>query len=433
MQLRAQALRTPDGGTIALAAICVVAVCALATQIPFRPGFALGVGVLALGTGVVLTAPVLLLAGVFVTTFAYWRVGPGTLNMSIGDATTVLAVMAALPFVPWRSRALRRILAGFVFYMLVLAVVVLATPTEKAMAEWAHRWILFAGALLIGAAAGYRKQTQLALKAFLLAAAVVAVTAIINAVTSGFQPAFPFGMHKNAAGPLMAMGVLILIAAPWEVGFRPSFVRHLRVLLIIGVFATQSRGAGLAVVAAIAIYAMRHPSARQRAPVFFLLIAIALLVVSAFTLDSETQDNPKFNGITLRENSNEVALDTIWARNYALGGGLRWFTDAANIAGTPHNVVVSELSESGIAGLAALLIVFGNTAWFMHRRRDPLGETAFLVLIFYLLFGLTAIFWIAGMVTMPMLLVGLAVGEAARSLALPSESKTTSNLPGRDS
>jgi len=232
-------------GRLVAAGVVGVGVCVVGLMVPGNVGFAGAIAFALLAAGIILTAPAVLLAAVFATTFAYFRVGPASVNMSMGDAVTVLAVLAALPFVPWRNRSLRRVLVGVAFYLTVILVAVLAHPTDKAIAEWFHRGVLCGGTVLIGAAAGDRKQTALALKAFVYASAFVAVFSVLDTIATGFSPAYPFGMHKNAAGPLMAMGFIILIVAPWRLEIRPSWVRHLRVLLVLGVFATQSRGAGL--------------------------------------------------------------------------------------------------------------------------------------------------------------------------------------------
>jgi O-antigen ligase len=261
------------------------------------------------------------------------------------------------------------------------------------------------------------------------AGAFVAVAAILDTITSGFQPAYPFGMHKNGAGPLMAMGIVVLIAAPWRLEIRPSWVRHLRILLVLGVFATQSRGAGLALVAVIAFYAMRHREARQRAPVFFLVVSLALIVASAVTLQAEHDDNPKFNGIDTREGTYDVALGDIWSNHPVTGGGMRWFDQPGAAAGVPHNLVIAELSENGIIGLLAVLVLIANTVLVLLPRRDPMGEAALLVLVLEVLFGLTGIFWVAGTFTLPFLIVGLAVGDPSPVIGRSQRRALTSPSP----
>jgi O-antigen ligase len=331
--------------------------------------------------------------------------------MSAGDAVTFLALGAAIPLVPWRNRSLRRVLTGLAFYLALLAIAVASHPTSRARNEWVHRAVIFGGAVLIGAAIAHRHQVRNALRAVVGAAALVSIAAVIDTVTSGFQAAYPFGMHKNGAGPMLAMVAIVLIAAPWRLEMRPIVIRHVRILVILGVFATQSRGAGLALVVAIAFYAVRHKQARQRAPIFFMTIALILVAVSVVTLQDQQENNPKFNGVTLRSNTIDDALHQVWEAHPFTGGGLKYFAAAYNTAGGAEQIFVAELSEAGIIGLFGLLVLLANTFFVLYRRRDALGEACFLAFVVEICYALTGIFWVAGTLTLPMLLVGLAVGE----------------------
>ena len=404
--LRRQGIGQTLGSVAVLLGVFLVAWLA-----PTHQGIAFGGAALLLAVGFMLTAPLFLFAAVFAAVFAYWRVGPASVNLSIGDAVTFLALGAALPHVPWRSPALRRVLAGLGFYLTLLAVSVLAHPSSRARTEWVHRALLFGGAVLIGAAIAHREQIKNSLRALVFAATIVALASIADALTSGLQPAFPFGMHKNAAGPMLAMVAILLIAAPWKLEIRPSILRHIRIIVIIGVFATQSRGAGLALVVVICIYAMRHKRARQRAPVFFMTIALVLITVSVVTLQGQQENNPKFNGVTLRQNTIDVALNDVWANHKLTGGGLKYFAATYNTAGGAEQIFIAELAEAGLIGLLGLLVMLTNTWLVLQPRRDPMGEAAFLVFTLELLYALTAIFWVAGTLTLPMLVVGLAVGH----------------------
>jgi hypothetical protein len=316
-----------------------------------------------------------------------------------------------LPHVPWHNRTLRRVLAGLGFYLTLLLIVVLAHPTDRAKIEWVHRLVLYGGAVMIGAAIAHRHQIRNSLRALVYVATLVGLVAVLDTLTHGLQPAYPFGLHKNGAGPMLAMVAMLLIAAPWRVEIRPSVLRHMRIIIIAGVFATQSRGAGLALVAVICIYALRHKRARQRAPIFFLLVATVLIAVSVVTLKDQQENNPKFNGVELRQNTIDAALNDAWAHNRITGAGLKYFAATFNTAGGAEQIFVAELSEAGLIGLLGLLVMTTNTWLVLQPRRDPLGEAAFLVFTLDLLYALTGIFWVAGTLTLPMLIVGLAVGE----------------------
>ncbi len=260
--------------------------------------------------------------------------------------------------------------------------------------------------------------------------AVISVGAIFDSVAEGFRPAYPFGINKNLAGALLGMALILLIVAPAQTRIRWSVIRHLRILILVGLIATQCRGAGLALVAVVAIYAARHRSARRRAPIFFLTVALGLIVVSVVTLNEEYRNNPKFNSIDSRQSSFDVAIDQVWLKHPLTGAGLRYFQASDNggfVTVGVHNAVLAELTETGIIGLAGLLVLLGFTFTVLVRRRDPIGEAAFLIFVFQFLFGLTDVYWVAGSFSFSMLVVGLAVGiepdrteQAERGILAPA-------------
>ena len=395
----------------------IVAVSALALTIPSRPTFALGVAILLLALSIVLAAPSLLFALVFGATYAYWRVGPGTLNMSVCDAVTLAALVAAIPYVPWQSRVLRRVLMGLAFYLALIGVSLLAHPTDRAIAEWFHRGVLFGGAVLIGAAVANRRETGIVLRTFVYAGALVSLSAVYESVTSGFDPAYPFTMHKNLAGSLLSVGIVVLVVAPIQLRFRRATTRFLLVLLVAGLAATQSRGAALALVAVLAVHVIRSRRGRRRAPMFLLVMSLVLIVGSVVTLEDELKSNPRFNAIEARVNAFDYAVNDVWLQHPLTGGGLRWFQEFGTSNAGVHDLVLAELSEVGLIGLFGLIVLLGNTTVELVRRRSRVREMALLVFLFQILFGVTQILWVAGSLTVTMLMVGLAVGERPARIA----------------
>jgi hypothetical protein len=396
---------------VVIPGVLVIAVGALAVTIPSRPAFALGVATVLLALSIVLAAPSLLFALVFGATFAYWRVGPGTLNMSVCDAVTLVALGAAIPYAPWQSRALRRVLIGLTFYLAVIGVSLLTHPTERAIAEWFHRGVLFGGAVVIGAAVAHRRETGIVLRTFVYAGALVSLSAVYESITSGFDPAYPFTMHKNLAGSLVSVGIVVLVVVPSQLMFRRMTTRGPLVLLVAGLAATQSRGAALALVAVLAVHVIRSRRGRRRAPIFLLVVSLLLIVGSVVTLEDELKSNPRFNAIEARVNAFDYAVNDVWLPHPLTGGGLRWFQEFGTANAGVHNLVLAELSEVGLIGLFGLIVLFGNTTLVLWRRRTPIGEMAFLVFLFLILFGVTQILWVAGTLTVTMLTVGLAIGE----------------------
>lgn len=364
---------------------------------------------------VVLPVPVML--AVAPSTFGYWRVGPAMLDMSLADAMTVIGALAALPFVPWRNRTLRPLLVVLAFYAGVAAVSVVGSPSVPAAFEVAHRVVMVAGPVFIGSALAVLGRARLALRLFLAACMFVAAAAVAATVSSGLEPAYPFGMHKNAVGALLASGLLTLVTARSVVALPRLPTLVVGVVIFAGMLASQSRGAALGLAAASAIYLFRHGGRRwvRIAPVI-LVISIGMLLFAILSFDAEQsalQGTPaaQHSSYNTRVRSYEYAIERAWSPNPLFGSGPRWFNQPETLAEVPHNLVVQELSETGLAGLGALTLLLGTIFVVTWRMRTPLGDAGFLVLAERVLDSMLGILWVAGTGTLPFLVVGLAVGD----------------------
>ncbi len=390
----------------------------LAALAASEPALALGLigGVVVVAA--VLLAPLLLLVGAFPATFAYWRVGPASIGMSVADALTFLGALAALPFVPWRSPTLRRLLIASAGYGAVLLLTVLAHPASRSLIEVFHRMSMVVGAVFIGAAIAQLGRVRLALRAFLGTAALISIVAAVDTLAHHLQPAYPLGIQKNAAGELIVMGLVILLIVPRRVGLPKVQTAVLSTVLVIGLAASEARGPALALVAVFAIHLLRQRRRRDatriaRMAPLLLLASIVLIGISATTyrdrdLNSQTQ---QFNSLNSRLDTYDYAIENVWKPHLLDGSGLKWFFAPGSPVGAPHNLIISELSEAGLIGLAALalfLIVILRTA---RRSSSDLGDAAFLVMVARLLESMLGIFWTAGTGTLPFLLLGLMVGD----------------------
>lgn len=364
---------------------------------------------------VVLPVPVML--AVAPSTFGYWRVGPSMLDMSLADAMTIVGALAALPFVPWGNRALRPILVVLAFYAAVAAVSVVGSPSVPAAFEVAHRVAMVAGPVCIGSALAVLGRARLALRLFLAACVSVAAAAVAATVSSGLEPAYPFGMHKNAVGALLASGLLALVTARSVIGLGRLLTVSSGAVLFAGMLASQSRGAALGLAAASGIYLFRHGGQRwvRLAPVI-LVVSLGMLLFAILSFDAEQsalQGTPaaQHSSYNTRLRSYDFAIDRAWSPNPLFGSGPRWFNKPETLAEVPHNVVIQELSETGLAGLGALTVLLGTIFVVTWRMRTPLGDAGFLVLAERVLDSMLGILWVAGTGTLPFLVVGLAVGD----------------------
>ena len=390
----------------------------LATIAASQPVVALGlIGGLTLVV-MALVAPLLVLIGVFPATFAYWRVGPGSVDMSVTDAMTILGILAALPFVPWRSRSLRRILAATAGYAAILLVTVVAHPAQRSLVEVFHQVSLVAGAMLIGAAISRLGQARLALRALVISCAVVSAAAAADTLAHRLRPAYPFGIQKNGAGELIVMGLVVLLAASRRLGWGPWMIRLLSVTLLVGLIASESRGAALALVVVFALHLLRQRRAGgatrlMRLAPLLLVVSLILIAISVATYSSR-ELNPgteKFNSVNTRLDTYSYAIEKKWVPNLVFGAGLKWFFAPDSVFGVPHNLVIDELSEAGLIGLLGMTMLLWVVLRSMRRSTSDLSEVGNLAVVARLLEAVVGVFWVAGPGTLPFLIVGLVVGD----------------------
>jgi len=365
-----------------------------------------------------LLTPAVVLVAMFPATFAYWRVGPASVDMSVTDALTIVAILAALPFVPWRSPTLRRILVATAGYCAILAVTVVVHPAQRSVVEVVHQASIVAGAVLIGSAVSRLGYARLALRALLVTAAVISWAAAIDTVAHKLQPAYPFGIQKNAAGELIVMGLVVLLTVPHRLRWSRLMVGFMAVTLLGGLVASESRGAALALVAVFALHLLRQRKAgsstriTRLAPLLLvvsvLLIGISVITYQARDLNPQTE---QFNSVNSRLDTYSYAIDHKWEPNLVFGAGLKWFFAPDSTYGVPHDLVIDELSEAGIVGLLGMIVVLWVLLAAMRRSTSDLGEAGYLVLVARILEATVGVFWVAGPGTLPFLIVGLVVGD----------------------
>ncbi|HEY6533988.1 MAG TPA: O-antigen ligase family protein [Acidimicrobiales bacterium] len=382
-----------------------------------RPGEALVI-VAATATLVAAVAfPRIVLVVSLLATMFPQRVGPEALNLSVTDAVGLLGLVAALRFVPWHDRRLRLVYGALVIYLGCIAVSLIAHHPQRAVLELFHRGVLFGGAVLIGVALVRSGSSRLALRVFALATAVVSIAAIVSTVTNGFEPAFVFDLQKNHAGVLVATGFLVVYVGAHQIAWSPRVTNSLRVLTLLGLAATQSRAAALGLVAAIAIrpLLLGRRGAVARVSTGIVVVCVALVALSAVSVNandlSRPADEQKFNSINSRTSAYEQAIGEVWAKNRIVGGGLRYFRTPGGGYVTPHNLVVGEMAEAGLIGLFGLLVLLTATALALRRSVGDLAVLGMMALVLRVTQGLADIFWVAGPLTAPLILVGMGVAD----------------------
>ncbi len=381
----------------------------------------------ALVAGVILAVscviwPTLVMSAAFPASFATWRVGPSVVDMSIADVIGFIGAVAALPHVPWRSRAFRRLLAAAALYAGVVGIAVVAHASTAGAVEIVHRFVMVVGGVCIGAAIVRTGKVTAALRLLVLMALVVAVAAVVDTLSNNLDPAYALGLQKNAAGSLLVGTILAVFLAERRLRWPRTLVMPIGVVLLAGLAATQSRGAGTALGAVILMYFIRsawHRRARRlwRIAPLVLLLGGALTVAMVRSYQSQAKAHEgtahKFGSVGSREITYSIAWDDIVQPNPALGIGPKWFNKPSAPGGEPHNIFLDEVTSDGFLGLAAFLFLLWTALRVTRATRSDLGELAFYALAARVVATCFDIFWVAGPNTLPFLIVGLAVGAAS--------------------
>jgi hypothetical protein len=250
------------------------------------------------------------------------------------------------------------------------------------------------------------------------------------ALTHGLTAAYPLGIQKNDAGLLLALAFLITVVAPDSAGLRARLVNPLRLIVVLGLLSTQSRGPMLAVIAVLAMQQFRSHRSRRG----FVIVVAAAVAMGGVTLAvtegqlHRAQVNPtsaKFFGIGAREATYKQAL-SLWSTHRLLGAGLRYFRDPTLATSEPHDVVIETLAESGVVGLLALSVLLMQAALALRRVPGELATLARYALVVQFIAGSFDIYWVAGRGSFPWVLVGMALG--AHAVVTPSAAP--SRVPG---
>jgi len=381
--------------------------------------------------------PIAMMIMVFPATYAYWRVGPAAVGMSVTDLLAMLGTIAALPYVPWQSPAFKRALLATTMYAVMLGVTDIAHPTKATLAETGHRFILVMGAICIGAALARLGRARLAMLTMLASSAVVALASIEYTLIHHLRPAYPFGMQKNSAGVLITMSFVMLFTGARVIALPRWLLFATGGLLLAGLAATQSRGSGLALIVVFAVYVMRNGWQGQfrkiarLAPVI-IVASIGILAVAAVTYTSRdatlSGTQSRYNTVGSRETAYSAAIDHVFIPSPLFGGGLKWFNRPGAPGILPHDLIVSELSEVGLFGTLGFVAWLWMLLLLCRRLRTEMGEMAWYVLVVRILAAMVDIFWAAGPGTLPFLVIGLAIGDDEAGTATPFEPRSMLEL-----
>ncbi|MCA5892899.1 O-antigen ligase family protein [Isoptericola sp. NEAU-Y5] len=348
------------------------------------------------------------------------RVGAGSIDLTISDVVLFAAFWVALLFAPRPfSRPMRAMLWLNAFYQAATLFTVVANPYQANTVEWFHAWLLVGGALVVGWAVGRSGRARIGMSLFLAACAVLALSTCLDWLMAAAQgdfgpvyPQFPFPMHKNFVGDVVAFAAVVAYARPSWLGWHRRWALSTFWLCSLAVLASQSRQALIGLAGALVLLALRPEPGRKRSLTILLAIIPAVVFVGTMVSEQLESDN-RFNSAHQRLTWYEQAL-TVWNQNPAVGVGLRWWTAGRTEYGfQPPNAELEILTSAGTVGLIGFLtMVVGMTIvlWRMDRRY---GTLAVALLGSRLAQGQFDLFWVSIQVSVPFLLIGVCLGAQA--------------------
>ena len=372
-------------------------------------------GVLVIGTVLSFSRPMAIALMAMPVLFISDRLGFGGSGLSASDVALAAAFGTALllgnrPY----SRPLRAMLILNLVYQFATLFTVIINPYEANTIEWFHAWLLISGALVVGwsvARAGYARS---GLNLMVGAAMVIAVgtfgTGLLQYAGGNFgevYPAWPFPMHKNFAGTVMAFMALTVFVNPDWVGWKRSVRTSVFWVLLGAIVMTQSRQAIIGLVVAIIFVVLRRGvHGRSRFALLLIIPAVWLIVT---TVIDQVESQNKFNSLYQRIDwVREVYV--LWKQSPIFGHGLRyWYTDVVSRFQPPQAEleVAASTGVVGLIGFAAMWIGFFVVLW----RVDPrFGTLAIAVIGSRIIQAQFDLFWVAGQVSIPFVIAGICLG-----------------------
>jgi len=233
----------------------------------------------------------------------------------------------------------------------------------------------------------------------------------------GFHRHLPFQMNKNFLGAILAAVIVLLVigAARLELG---KYTLVVAVALVGGaLLITQSRGSALAGALGLLVGFVLDPRSHSTRMKFGAgLVGIGLAVFAVISIRHQlnlSKPNLNNSSVGVLYNVERVTRD-IWRTQPIVGVGMKYFNSGqfGPFALAPNNVVDNELAESGLIGLAGFILMqtmLVAAAW--RRRGEPLVAAGIGAVLGHLLHGMVDIYWSAGVVSVPFLLLGIGLAQ----------------------
>lgn len=376
--------------------------------------------------GLTVYRPVALAVLALIAVFASQRLGGTSLvagnkpGVSYSDALLAAATIMSIPAVLGTKEIRRLRLAGWgvAVYMGCLLPTVLLHWSSRGYLEWLHRLVLVGGSLLVGAWITRDGKIRPALRWLAFAACIVAMATVADAARHGLAHSAPFGMNKNFVGGMLGVVIVLVFVAREHFALPTPWWIAVICIIGAGVLASHSRGGALAATVGLFLAVVLQGRIHRSSTKWLAVLVAGILAVFVYTtVHHQLQHNQStVNNGSLGVRFNvERATRQVWHTSPVYGVGLKYFNTHAfgPFALPANNVVDNELAESGVIGLAGFVVLQGAvlTAGYRRGRTDPLAAAGFGMVAGLLAHGMVDIYWTAGSVTLPFIVMGMALAR----------------------
>lgn len=393
------------------------------------------VAVACLAASLALVDPLLFPVLALPATLLLQRLGGSAIGSSVdlSDVVLLIGTGMAVPMIPWATaRILRRVLLLDLTYQVLIVTSLVAAHGSTELLAWIHRWLLVSGGVVVGWVLARGGRARQAVSLYLAGTALLALIAMVHAVTSGFQPA-QFGLYqKNYIGAELVPAIVVAHLDPPWLGLDRRLGRTVIGLDILGLLASQSKQAIVELVFILFLLIVTMPNVRRRSRL--VLAGAAPAAVFAYIVSMRELRKFEHGGFnSLKERA--IALSNALAASAGhrwFGLGPHWYL-LARYAGNiqPPDVFVEELAATGVVGLLGLLVLVFGSATVLARLPRSIGMLGLVLVLGRLVEGIFDLYWVSAAGTLPWIFVGLSAGigdsgwrnqlSLSESLAIPTD------------
>ena len=384
-------------------------------------GAVMAAAIAVLVVGVVLTASEPLAIALMATPaiLITQRLGAGGVDLTVSDAALAAALGTVVLLGTHDYTApMKAMLWANLGYQFATLFTVIVNPFPQNTVEWVHAWVLISGALVVGWAIGRAGHARLAVILILSAAGVIAAgtfgTAIVLAVSgepfTAVYPDWPWPMHKNFAGGVLAFAALIAYVNPSWAKIDSRWSRAAFVIFLVALVLTQSRQAGIGLAVALLVHTLRRGVRNHIALVVVLAVPAAYLIVQSVIeqIDSQNRFNSFYQRLDwMRE------VYAFWKHSPIFGHGLRYWYVSPQANFQPPQAEIEVAASAGIVGLIGFLVMWVVMLIALWRTAPEFGMLAFGLVLSRIVQAQFDLFWVAAQVSIPFLVAGICLGAQA--------------------